>query len=105
LRETVRTKEAAEAGDGGGGMETALGILCFGVSKGVRLFVGVVDCRPTPMPELRPPMPGFGVLREGEPVVGNVGPVSEMSSLYRVGLPAAGYRVADGLVGLVGSRA
>jgi hypothetical protein len=102
----VRPKEAADAGDGGGGMETALGILCFGVSKGVRLFVGVVDWRPTPMPELRPPMPGFGVLREGERVVGNVGPVrGEMSSLYRVGLPAAGDRVADCLVGLVGSRA
>jgi hypothetical protein len=71
----VRPKEAADAGDGGGGMATALGILCFGVSRAVRLFVGVVDWRPTPMPEPRPPIPGFGVLREGETVVGTVGPV------------------------------
>lgn len=70
----ARPKEAADAGDGGGGITTALGNLGFGVND-VRLFVGVVDERPTPIPEPRPPMPGFGVLREGEPVVENVRPI------------------------------
>ena len=93
------------AGDGGGGMATALGTLCFGVSKGVRVFVGVVDGRPTPMPEPRPPVPGFGVFREDDPrfeiielVEGEIGP------LNRVGLPVKGVRLPDCPVGLVGSR-
>jgi hypothetical protein len=102
----VRPKEAAEAGDGGGGIATALGILCFGVGMGVRLFVGVVDRRPTPMPEPRPPTPGFGVFRAGDPRLEIVEPAEgEISPVNRVGLPAAGVRLADGPVGLVGSRA
>lgn len=57
------------------------------------------------MPEPRPPIPGFGVLREGETVVGTVGPVvGEISGLNRVGLPAPGVPLADCLVGLVGSK-
>jgi len=99
----VRLKEAEDGGDGGGGMATALGILCFGVGKGARLFVGVVDGRPTPMPDPRPPMPDFGVFKEPrleiiEPVEG------EESPMNRVGLPVAGVRLGEGPVGLVGSR-
>lgn len=98
----VKVEAAAAAGDGGGGIATALGTRCFGVSRGVRLLVGVVDGRPTPMPEPRPPVPGFGVFREYgprfEPVKGETG------LLNRVGLPVAGVRLPDCPVGLVGSR-
>ncbi len=100
----MRVKEEAEGGGGGGGMATALGILCLGVGNGVRLFVGVVDGRPTPTPETRPPVPGFGVFRDDprieviEPVEGEIGP------LNRVGLPVTGVRLPDCPVGLVGSR-
>jgi hypothetical protein len=99
----VRVKEA-EVGGGGGGMATALGILCFGVSKGVRLFVGVVDGRPTPTPEPRPTLPDLGVFKGDprfeiiEPVEGGMGP------LNRVGLPVAGVRLPEYPVGLVVSR-
>lgn len=101
----MRVKEAAETGDCGGGMATALGTLCFGVSKGVRLFVGVVDGRPTPMPEPRPPLPGFGVFREDDPRFEIIWPVEgEVCPLNRVGLPVTGVRLPNCLVGLVGSR-
>jgi hypothetical protein len=87
----VRPKEATEAGDGGGGMATALGILGFGVGNGVRCFVGVVNERLTPMPDPRPPMPGFGVFREGDPRLEIIEPAEgEVSPVNRVGLPAAG---------------
>ena len=100
----MRVKEEAEAGGGGGGIATALGTLCFGVGKGARLFVGVVDGRPTPTPEPRPPVPDFGVFKGDprfeikEPVEGEIGP------LNRVGLPVTGVRLPDCPVGLVGSR-
>jgi hypothetical protein len=98
----VRVKEVADAGDDGGGMATALGTLCFGVSKGARVFVGVVDGKPTPMPEPRPPVPGFGVFGPRfamiEPVEGEIGP------LNRVGLSVTDVRLPDCPVGLVGSR-
>jgi len=98
----VRVKEA---GEGGGGMATELGTLCFGVSKGVRLFVGVVDGKPTPMPEPRPPVPGFGVFREDGPRFETIEPVEgEIGPLNRVGLPVTGVRLPDCQVGLVGSR-
>jgi len=101
----VRLKEAEDDGDGGGGMATALGILCFGVGKGARGFVGVVDGRPTPMPDPRPPMPGLGVFKEGDPRLEITEPVEgEESPMNRVGLPGAGVRLAEGPVGLVGSR-
>jgi hypothetical protein len=102
----VRVKVAAvAAGDGGGGIATALGTRCFGVSKGVRLFVGVVDGRPTPMPEPRPPVPGFGVFREDGPRFEIIEPVKgEIGLLNRVGLPVTGVRLPDCPVGLVGSR-
>lgn len=96
-------KEEAGAGGGGGGMATALGILCFGVSKGVRLFVGVVDGRPTPTPEPRPPVPDLGVFK-GDPRFEITEPVEgETSPLKRVGLPVTGARLLDWPVGLVGS--
>ena len=101
----MRLKEPEDAGDGGGGMATALGILCFGVGKGARLFVGVVDGRPTPMPDPRPPMPGFGVFKEGDPRLKVIEPVEgEERPMNRVGLPVAGVRLPEGPVGLVGSR-
>ena len=81
-------------------MAIALGTLCFGVSKDVRLFVGVVDGRPTPTPEPRPPMPGFGVFKEGDPIFEIAEPVGrEMGPLNLVGLA-----VADVRLGLAGSR-
>lgn len=101
----MRLKEAEDDGDGGGGMATALGILCFGVGKGARVFVGVVDGRPTPIPDPRPPMPGFGVFKEGDPRLEIREPVEgEESPMNRVGLPVAGVRLGEGPVGLVGSR-
>jgi hypothetical protein len=57
------------------------------------------------MPEPRPPTPGFGVFRTGDPRLEIVEPAGEISPVNRVGLPAAGVRLADGPVGLVGSRA
>lgn len=106
MRETVRLKEPEDAGEAGGGMATALGILCFDVGKGARLFVGVVDGRPTPMPDPRPPMPGFGVFKEGDPRLKVIELVEgEESPMNRVGLPVAGVRLPEGPVGLVGSRA
>lgn len=58
------------------------------------------------MPEPRPPTPGFGVFRAGDPRLEIVEPAEgEISPVNRVGLPAAGVRLADGPVGLVGSRA
>jgi hypothetical protein len=71
---------------------------------GVRLFVGVVDGRPTPMPEPRPPTPGFGVFREGDPRLEIMEPAGEIIPVNRVGLPAPGVRLANGPVGLVDSR-
>lgn len=75
-------------------MAIALGILCFGVRNDVRLFVGVVDGRPTPTPEPRPPMPGFGVLKVGDPIF----EIAEPGPLNLVGLA-----VADVRLGLAGS--
>lgn len=81
-------------------MAIALGNLCFGVSKDVRPFVGVVEGRPMPTPEPRPPMPGLGVFREGDPIFEIPVPVGrELGPLNLVGLA-----VADVRLGLEGSR-
>jgi hypothetical protein len=59
------------------------------VNNCVRLFVGVVDGRPTPTPEPRLAAPGLGVFREGDPRFEMVEPAEgEISPLNRVGLPA-----------------
>ena len=77
-------------------MAIALGSLCFGVSKDARLLVGVVEGRPTPTPEPRPAMPGFGVFKEGDPIVEIAEPVGRENLV--------GLAVADVRLGLAGSR-
>jgi len=57
---SFKETEREEAGEAGGGIAIALGILARGVMRDGRPLDGVVEGMPTPMLEPRPP--GFGVL-------------------------------------------
>lgn len=68
LRETDR----GAAGEAGGGITTPLGIRARGVLFDARLFDGVDVGVPTPIPVIRLPKPGFGVVNGDEMRVGEV---------------------------------